>query len=123
MNEQEIIKAIAELDGWTNIPMFGGSGFWYQNFSELTRDSAEHGTLKGAHAEYQLPPYLTSRDAIVPVIEKQEYNIQLRFARALAKICDADRWHEKENYAMQILKSIPCQLCEALLRATGRWKD
>jgi hypothetical protein len=117
MKPQDIIKAIAKLDGWTRKPEFD---YLAQLPTWDPRKILEQWEKDGSLTD-KLPPYLTSRDAIVPVIEKQDYGTQLRFIRELAKIVIADRWHERENYAMQLLKATPFQLCEALLRATNKW--
>jgi len=57
------------------------------------------------------PDYLTSRDAIVSVIEKQKSFIQ----RAIN-----DRLKHITDWGFTYLAT-PSQLCEALLRATGNW--
>lgn len=73
--------------------------------------------------------YLTSRDAIVPVIEKQPYEIKCQIGVELAKM---DGWKganldEVSNFDWDdiiLLVTKPArQLSEALLRSVGRWKD
>lgn len=76
--------------------------------------------------------YLTSLDAIVPVIEKQPTNIKHKFVRTLwitlnGECSEHDVFNEQESaFVDEIIKlmlATPRQLCEALLRATGKWKD
>ena len=57
MNKDEQIKALAELDGWNlGPPLVNPQGVIVnQHYNE----------------NWRLPPYLTSRDAIIPLIEKQ----------------------------------------------------
>lgn len=110
MKDEEIIKAVAELDGWEKTP----AGFWKKPPGSLLQRS--------------LPPYLTSRGTIVPVIEKQWKNLGSnsfdgnKFSDYLRKLVD-----EKEccttHTTMRVLLATPRQICEALLRATGRWKE
>jgi hypothetical protein len=107
MTDRDIITAVAGLDGWQR---------------RLT------GWQKYPHAPLtpteQLPPYLTSRDAIVPVIEKQPKSVQVNTSILLEEIV-----YRGTDCHLCLLTSIlmvlatPSQLCEALLRATGTWKD
>lgn len=83
MNEPDQIKAIAKLD--------------YQDIRPITKASP-------------LPPYLTSRDAIISVIEKQGEGVSETVKEFLIK----------QNVRPTFLATPP-QLCEALLRATGKW--
>lgn len=85
MNNQDIIKAIAELD-------------------KLKIGQEMMGI------DMPMPKYLTSRDAIVPVIEKQDFNTNSLISVKL--------------FSMQIeflYLATPFQLCKALLCATGKW--
>jgi len=97
MKLQDQIKAIAELDGLI-----------YDSTCNVT------GGLMFKHAPQRTrycPDYLTSRDAIVSVIEKQKSFIQ----RAIN-----DRLKHITDWGFTYLAT-PSQLCEALLRATGNW--
>ena len=97
MKLQDQIKAIAELDGLI-----------YDSTCNVT------GGLMFKHAPQRTrycPDYLTSRDAIVSVIEKQKSFIQ----RAIN-----DRLKHITDWGFTFLAT-PSQLCEALLRATGNW--
>ena len=52
---------------------------------------------------------LTSYDAIIPLIQKQEVGVRARVVQ--------------RHPSGVTLMSTPAQLCEALLRATGKWKE
>ena len=109
MNSNDQIKALAELDGWVELEVnksnTGLIGYRY---------SHKYAKLSGKEL---IPPYLTSLDAIVPVIEKQDDNTRRKISSLLSTkeafkgaICD---------YFFQTASN----LSEALLRATGKWKD
>jgi hypothetical protein len=109
MKPESQIKAIAELDGF--------------KFNHLGRWQAPN--LKPYHNinhDYPLS-YLTSRDAIIPVIEKCVINteIEMKFNYALYALLPKreDEIHGM-TYVMAVLAT-PAQLTEALLRATGKW--
>jgi hypothetical protein len=108
------IEALAKLDGWTDIqPDIGGgrvgtppdwSGIRYQ----------------------PLPPYLASRDAIIPMIEK---HIQSEGASSFASplfvalnISNYKKLHPDILIGCAV-SATPAQLCEALLRALNLWTD
>ncbi len=100
MNQEQQIKALAELDGAkyfdahnVNYPYPDGTGY--------------HNT--------DVKPYLTSYEAIIPLIQRQDVptitRISLKLSIAQNETAKAYAW----------LKATPAQLCEALLRATGKW--
>jgi hypothetical protein len=68
------------------------------------------------HIDLEQEKYLTSRDAIIPVIEKQPHDIKLRFHGEAAVVCRAFGYLDEAIYLT------PRQLCIALLKATGKWK-
>lgn len=91
------IKALAELDGWTNIRIdVSGSGQHYLHGRNSTGDFSNP------------PNYLTSYDAIIPLIQKQPYEVKCNMWNHLD--AESDLWD-----------ATPQQLCEALLRATNKW--
>ena len=109
MNEQDQIKAIAKLDGWDKeaTPYLDGKQTgWGMPASK-----------PGWNWISQLPDYLHSRDAIVPVIEKQTKEILYRIVDFLCVSSDT------YTTAIAVLLAPPELLCEALLRATGKWKE
>src|SRR5688572_30251209 len=98
MNPQDQIKAIAELDDNSNYKFSFTCAYCNQT---ATKD------------------YLHSRDAIIPVIEKQDYHAQIQMIELLTPSCND--WSPKACVTVMIA-SAP-QLCEALLRATGKWTE
>ncbi len=89
MTEIEQVKALVELDGLRLEIESNGCKTWFN-----TQDRAAF-----------LPPYLTSYDAIIPLIQQQP-----EFASGMM--------NDRIDFTMT-----PSQLCEVLLRATGKWKD
>ena len=117
MKPKDQIKTIAELDGWNKE-------------SEPCPANEVWGTSGNKprwNFIHQLPPYLTSRDAIVPVIEKQSTNIRLEIGIQLAimrrELHGYPTDNNVEGWIIVALIATPFQLCEALLRATNKWKD
>lgn len=111
MTTQEQIIAIAELDGWHNIqpnPLYPNR---YAGF-----------TKGDTHALCGIPDYLTSRDAIIPVIEKQPKDIQYKILLAHFNKCPIPVTQNRKDHWLSLLFITPPQLAEALLRATGKWK-
>lgn len=118
MNNQEIIKAVADLDGW----VFKGftTRIGYPNKSK-TGFAQPKAAGEQRIRPYELPDYLNSRDAIVPVIEKccsGTTTTWFAFSEGLVKM---GRPYIIEPF-VGFIKATPRQLCEALLRATGKWK-
>lgn len=111
MTPQSQIIAIAELDGWQcNLWSDKSTSEWYSKKDEIDKNIKDF-------------TYLHSRDAIVPVIEKviktsgewHEFTIHL-FGEAT--IVD-----DAFTIVFKLLQKTPSQLCEALLRATGKWTE
>jgi hypothetical protein len=98
MKIKEQVKAMAELDGFTNISI------GYPE-SELVGTFQNKRTL--------VPNYPTSYDAVIPVIQKH------------IKHFEDETTYKFNQFLGQInqLHHTPAQLCEALLRATGRWRE
>ena len=103
MKPEEQIKALAELDGWTNIH----DNKYGVPASGKTPPDWKGDGFSSASEDYILPNYLTSYDAIIPVIQKQPLEVRQRIA-ASGPIS---------------FMVTPAQLSEALLRATGKWKE
>lgn len=106
MNERDQLIEIAKLDGKEE---------W-----EYNPNNPAFGSLL----------YLTSLDAIVPVIEKQTFSIQYGMTRIIAMMRSGGDDKEYRYYPQDMtfygrlcMTATPRQLCEALLRATGKWKD
>lgn len=99
MTEQDQIIEIAKLDGW--------------NYED-------HCLCQGC-LELNNKSYLTSRDAIVPVIEKQSWPTKV----AIAGIICSLKTNSEVEYSPRVatMLATPSQLSEALLRATNKWKE
>lgn len=100
MKDQDQIKALAELDGWKPCHKHDNLGFPPQ--LNPNRDCPQC-----------YKPYLTSYDAIIPLIQKQSQEVKSKVSVMIGLKHDWSAW----------LSKTPSQLCEALLRATGKWKE
>lgn len=95
MTKQDKIRALAELDGWINLELRDGVGDAFMG-------------EKDGESNF-VPFYLTSYDAIIPLIQRQNQSV---------KDCvDCD-----VGFGNRI-DSTPEQLCDALLNATVKWRD
>ena len=119
MTTQEQIIVIAELDGWvvTGKTNCNGDGKMY----------SKDGNANFAMTIEFLPPYLTSRDAIISVIEKAipvatAVGTAERMGDFVCYLANSIGDQYQDQYYSLIVAS-PQQLAEALLRATGKWKD
>lgn len=112
MRPERIIEEVAKLDGWF---LHGRNSLIMYKTSDNKPDGC---VTEESHIEAQkLSRYLTSRDAIVPVIEEQERKIRRRIATLFFSVNN----DEKDNM-LKLLTATPSQLCEALLRATNKWR-
>lgn len=108
MTDNELTIECARLDGWE-----------YDNDPH----SPEYVKHNVGVIFKRLPPYLTSRDAIIPVIEKNikpdaEYNsLWWEFFNAL------DEQDKNEFNNTSYLFAPPRQLAIALIKAVGKWKE
>lgn len=103
MTPQDQIKSLAELDGKQHLHQFEGDPY--------DRDCYICG-YKPPHENHASPPdYLHSYDAIIPLIQKQPRMV-IDSVWSLLSDDMIEKWQET-----------PAQLSEALLRATGKWKD
>lgn len=110
MTEQEQIKAIAELDRWLDVKEYTYTYTYAGESGDLKQLQGRHPTDLG---RLQTPlNYPHSLDAIVPVIRNQPFHILQMISVKLFGM----------NVEFLYLAT-PSQLCEALLRATGKWKD
>ena len=116
MKEQDQIRAIAELDGLQE------------------RQSTDHNAFAWFDGEEQMTPYLNqdwrkpcprnylqSYDAILPLIQKQTKENMERFLDFTFELYYEKTQATKPNQCVTVLELTPSQLCEALLRATGKW--
>lgn len=101
-NEQQI-KALAELDGWTEVTNHR-SELEYKQYRVVDETIW---TSLGS----QMPDYLNSYDAIIPLIQKQPNDVKEK----------TQDWLCGKQGLYLFVSVTPAQLCEALLRATGKW--
>ncbi len=97
MTERDKRIAVAVLDGWNPEPEKSGTVVFYCDCLECGPSAKKPKWLY----QHQLPDYLHSYDAIIPVIQKQPKKIRL----SMSPIS---------------FMSTPAQLCELLLAATGK---
>ena len=103
MNTREQTEALAKLDGWERFEAWESfCGRWYVN---TERQSV-------AMDDY-LPAYLTSYDAIIPLLQNQSMDVREAVCKCLGLKHDYCAW----------ISATPTQLAEVLLRATGLWED
>ena len=127
MSETEQIKACSELDGWSK--QFVQDGY---KFSDPSKPSmVERWVSPTGYHSIRHPDY-SSRDVLIPLIEKQSNEVRQQFFYELLKL----RGHTLETtlpcsiqisithlqFADLILSS-PSQLREALLRSVGKWTE
>ncbi len=120
MTDQELIIEVAKLDGWEQRECFE------QSFSDpMGQVSVGLRWCRGSTIARRLPDYLESRDAIVPVIEKQG---PIARVQLIDFLCEYKFEHYdggdqmSQSDAAELIISTPRQLCIALLKATGKYK-
>lgn len=106
MKLQDIKKAIAELDGLATIYPIKHR-FTSEPFGELVWWTGS--------VWQDVPPYPTSRDAIMSVIEKQSQRIKQKI---ILHFVDDDRTYAS---IWDFFKATPLQLCEVLLKETNKF--
>jgi hypothetical protein len=104
LTPEQKTRLLAELDGWK----------YYPAYESICSHYLDNGKLM---LPQDVKLYLTSYDAIIPLVQKLLVNeqIQIRFECALRKICLGDR-----TSIHKIVLLIPSQLCDAVLVATGK---
>jgi len=109
------IKLAAELDGWTDVKFYV-LGHKPDGITALARS-------RSADYRCDLPDYLTSYDAIIPLIQKQDIEIRRDVYRALHR----DKYERDTDTTVRFSVDIgnfinftPSQLLDALLVATGK---
>lgn len=128
MREKSMIKALAELDGWTNIEL------------DRAHSDMQRSQYTGDHdsGSVFVPDYLTSRDTIIPLIEKQnltEQQWELFLRNAVPNESD---WIANNKLGLGtftitqsrlpkafrlLILATPHQLATALLKATERYEN
>jgi hypothetical protein len=106
MKPEDQIKALAELAGYIQ-----ESGFVEYDGAKLPWKLFINAAGKKHNSTDVKFCYLTSYDAIIPLIQKQTSEVQQRIHNRL----------QKEIWCCEL--NPPIKYCEALLRATGKWKE
>jgi len=112
MNTIEQIKCLGAMDDWTQVD---------DHRRELRYK--EYRVVDGkmwTAISSQMPDWLNSYDAIIPLIKKQALSVQISMLTNLYGRIE-EKWLSVEVCCL--FNSTPSQLCEALLRAVGEWKD
>jgi len=108
MKPEDQIKALAELDGyfpfWCDL-----SRLW----SWKSKDGKYRNFNQGLSEEHlvKITDYLTSYDAVIPLIQRHPVPIRMFVFNYFG------------GERVVLMDYNPAQLCEALLRATGKWVD
>ena len=95
LTPEQKTRLLAELDGWTPTP----DGKWTQSEDGIT-----------GKKYLGLPDYSTSYDAIIPLVQKQSWNIRNAI----------DKYINEYLILEFITTATPTQLCDAVLVATGK---
>lgn len=96
MKEYEQLKALALLDG-----------------KPVPHKPTDSEIASGSYYQFE-PDYLKSSDTMRRLIEKFHDEVKLKMLDTLGK---------KYRFTYQLMLAKPQDLAEALLRATGNWKD
>lgn len=112
MIKEKQIETLAKLDGWLKDADNEGNYFYKEYI-------IPNGTIR----EYDVPLYLESYNAILPLIQKQPPAIKELIAVNLWSILKIDSdFSEQEAWSLNF-GTAPDEYCEALLRATNNWTD
>jgi hypothetical protein len=128
MTLDQITIAVAELDGWKKDNSAKSchpkGAVWSDPHNECRTYDCEENEFPNVWKAY-----LTSRDAIIPVIEKQTITFK-DTTIFITELTKAVGWNDNiqesvihHTWAWYLIKATPLQLCTALLKATGKWKD
>lgn len=121
-NISAIQCAVARLDNWTDVEFKGPKStetYWYKGLRPEEVASAECGTMAGCTTAWQLPQYVNSYNAILPVIQNQDYDTIVKILYVL-DLEVFDGWHDRCLVAL--LKQTPLQICVGLLKGKDMWK-
>lgn len=113
MTDEALMIECAKLDGWKDI----GIG---------TVGSLHHPKCDCFSGEGCIKPsYLTFRDAIIPVIEKQGWDMNgwQNFLNILDEETNTSCSSLRLRNRIEGFKATPKQLAIALVRATGNWRE
>lgn len=112
MTDNQIIIEVAKLDGF-ELP--DSNEGWNHN-NPLSPTGISIDNHKGQCKRWVEKQYLTSRDAIIPVIEKQTPKIREYIVSCLVTLRQNDELQD-------LICASAKQLSIALLKATGKWTE
>jgi hypothetical protein len=125
MTNNEIQIEVAKVDGWKTEHHINQWDSEAQTHRSWINWIGPDGEVEG-----EPPDYLTSRDAIVSVIEKVLGNNEELWSRFLHKLGLLVGFHKGMEVPrfdimrrLRFLLATPKQLCIALLNALGKWKE
>lgn len=106
MKPEDKIKVLAELDGYFDVHVDDSMS----NKPTLcgTRGEVRNKIVKVYH---DIPSYLTNYDPIIRLIQKQPREVKRDFITRI-------KW-----FAVYTFECSPEQLCDALIKAVGKWKE
>ena len=139
MTNEDKIKVLAEVDGFENIDNYTYypnkiGPFMGREYIGGTKDKLGKSDDLLGREIIEIPDYLTDYDAIIPLVQKCLTKETCHsFFDALGLIVAPD-WNDVDgtleytgdgSYYEQwmLFKATPEQLCDALIRALGKWKD
>lgn len=114
MNDNQILIEVAKLDGWTKCACGDEHcGAWFPP--------------GGGDAELGVSSlYLTSRDAIIPLLVKLGQKEKVLFLNDLRELVGENKPRNKAGTPIvsdfDLIVATPRQLCIALLKATGKFR-
>lgn len=126
MTDQQLIIAVAKLDGWTNPKCDADNTNTCYGTPPLDNPPPkERNWLFKEYLCCELPHYLVSRDAIIPVIEKVCNTKELKeeFVCCLTLELDDTEHFSLLDVFSAITKTTPKQLAIALVKACGNWEE
>lgn len=126
MSEQEILIEVAKIDGWKLIQKdvqvwactdYDGSGEYQNKTVPMYENDGAFKKLEN------LPRYTTSHDAILPVVGRQDMTTE--FTKKFMDHLNLEiKWSPSRDLNMLLmLTATPLQLCTALLKAKGVWRE
>lgn len=121
MTNTKIIEAVAKLDGYKLCSL---TDLGYT--SPLKSSDIKSLWTKDLAVAEELPAYLTSRDAIIPVILKQDKETQREVYQQLFRERFVQCTETTVRFTVsleEIFHKNATNLCEALLRALNLWEE
>lgn len=118
MTPQDQIRALAELDGWRMTYQVAEDNKWPTRKSWITDPCGK------AQMIHNIPDYLHSRDALQSVLEKFDFQTWYKLNDILCPMLNVKtEFDNTTGIVIGVLMATPAQLAEAILRATGKWRD